>query len=385
MTGVDRVEFAYLQWLLRCEDPVFAICRTASGFVLLERAGMTALIEKIQTDTWGAPDLIGRCARRISKARRGAEADLRRLAVRRCSRFGLHKMLKAELPVGTRYFNTGHSNLTRRMMTAIGAIPGSQINVLLHDFIPLDFPQWQRAGTVEACRKKMKIVSNHADLIICNSEQTRLDAQRWLGEMGRVPASIVAHLGIDPPQELGGELPSEIAFSKPYFITLGTIEPRKNHALLLDIWEEFAREGGDSPHLVIIGSRGWNNEDVFARLDQTPKNVIELSGLSDGEVQTLMKGAAGLLFPSFVEGFGLPPAEAAALNIPVICNDLAIYREFLGDYPVYLDVTAMYLWKQSIRKLVDYHEAEHNEAEGALRPITLPTWEDHFKLILSLG
>ncbi|MGH1330148.1 MAG: glycosyltransferase family 4 protein [Paracoccaceae bacterium] len=385
MTGVDRVELAYLRWMLGRSGPIFALARTATGFVLLERAGMSALLEKIETDKWGEADLLGRLSRRLSTVRKGAEADLRRLAAARSSRFGLRKMLMAQLPVGTRFFNTGHSNLTPRVMNAVGAIPGVQINILLHDFIPLDFPDWQGIGTVEAFREKMQTVSDHADLIICNSEQTLQDAQRWLGEMGRIPASIVAHLGIDPPKELSGELPQEIDPNKPYFVVLGTIEPRKNHALLLDIWDEFAREGGAPAQLVVVGRRGWKNEAVFARLDKPPKDVVELSGLSDGAVQTVLKGSVGLLFPSFVEGFGLPPAEAAALNIPVICNDLAIYREFLGDYPVYLDVTAMYLWKQSIRKLVDYHEVEHNEAERAPRPVTLPNWEDHFKLILSLG
>jgi len=87
-----------------------------------------------------------------------------------------------------------------------------------------------------------------------------------------------------------------------------------------------------------------------------------------------------LLFPSRAEGFGLPPIEAAALGVPVVCSDLPVIREVLGDIPVYLDATKRYQWKQITQSLLKGHRADKKlRAEGAFSP---PTWDDHFNNVL---
>lgn len=162
-------------------------------------------------------------------------------------------------------------------------------------------------------------------------------------------------------------------------MTLGTIEPRKNHALLLDLWQDIP-----DAHLLICGQRGWSNEAVFARLDAHPPRVHELPGLSDADVFGLISEAAGFLFPSFTEGYGLPPIEAAALGTPVICNDLPIYREVLGDIPIYVNVSQGYLWAETIKRLANEQTTHTSGAKGALDPFDPPSWDAHFKTVLSL-
>ena len=131
----------------------------------------------------------------------------------------------------------------------------------------------------------------------------------------------------------------------------------------------------DLPQLVIAGGRGWANAAVFARLDARPPGVIEAPGLSDGALVTLLQGSAGLLFPSLAEGFGLPPAEAAALGVPVIANPLPELREVLGDYPVYLPVTDSYSWLETIERTMPQADRAHR--------FTPPRWEDHFNTVLN--
>lgn len=387
-TGVDRVEAAYLDRLLADPAPLFSLVKTALGFALFDRAGTAALAERLHGRApWGAADGLSRLARKAGPARRAAESDLRRLALGRCRRRGLARLFARHLPPGTAWLNLGHSNLAPVVFDAIHRLPGGRATVLLHDTIPLDHPDWQRPGTVARFEQRMRAVSAGADLVICNSEATRADAARHFTAWGRVPPLLVAPLGVTAPDIDQSAVPRGIDRARPYFVALGTIEPRKNHALLLDIWEHFAATlpEAEIPALFIIGARGWANEAVFARLDTSPligRHVFEQAGLPDGAVGALLQGARALLMPSFAEGFGLPPAEALALGTPALVHNLPIYREILGNNPIYADVADMYLWATTIRELTRAEHTDQKAASGV--PAGLPSWQEHFNLVLKV-
>ncbi|MDJ0628431.1 MAG: glycosyltransferase [Rhodobacter sp.] len=390
LTGVDRVELAYLRRLVDDPVPLFLLVATRLGFVLLDGAGAQAVLDRIERRVpWGAMDMIGRFRRKSPAGRRRAEADARRLSIARCRPGGLAEMLRAHLPPGAAYLNTGHSNLSDAVLRAWKDAVKGRASILVHDMIPLDFPQFQRPAVPQAFAAKMRSVSAHADLAIYNSRATRDDAERWFAEWGRRPDGVVAHLGVELPAPDPSHLPEGLDLGRPYFLTLGTIEPRKNHALLLDVWETLATELSDEamPVLIIAGSRGWENEALFRRLDSSPlmgRHVVERAGLADAAVAALMAGAAGMLFPSLAEGFGLPPLEAASLGVPVVCNRLPVYEELLGNIPVYAESGDVYLWAQTITKLVEKRQAEHVRTGANPSATVIPTWADHFNLVLKV-
>jgi glycosyltransferase involved in cell wall biosynthesis len=381
-TGVDRVELAYLRHLATQPLPLFAIARTTLGYVLLGGDGLTAIAARLTGDVpWGPVDRLSKLARRKTVAVRQAESDLRRFALDRCFPRRLGDMLTRNLPDGLSYLNTGHSNLSERMLWTLRHRANARITVLIHDTIPLDFPQYQRPGTPIKFRALLRRVQARADLIICNSHDTQARVTAHMQGLGEVPPMIVAHLGVEVPD--AAPLPPNLRPDRPYFVILGTIEPRKGHALLLDIWDDLEQEtGDDTPVLLIIGRRGWNNEPVFTRLDTRVNKgaVQELSGLSDGIVTALLAGSRGLLFPSHAEGFGLPPVEAAALGVPIISSDLPVIREILVDIPVYLSATERYQWEQAIKSLMqDRGNDEMRTVGPAFVP---PTWDAHFNTVL---
>lgn len=377
---MDRVELAYLHHLKDRPEPLFCLIRTTLGYVLLDPTGTQAVANRLVGITpWGVADRLSILARGKSETLRRAESDLRRVALARCRPRNLTRMMARHLPPGIAYLNTGHSNLTDRVVWALRHGAKARIAVLIHDTIPLDFPQYQRRGTPERFRAMLKR-AQRADLLIYNSNHSRARAQAHMD--GPPPASVVAHLGVEQMIPDPAAIPDGLTVTPPYFVTLGTIEPRKRHDLLLDVWDDFAREDDAPPGLLILGARGWNNAAVFDRLDRLPPDgpVREIAGLSDAAVAALLRGSSGLLFPSEAEGYGLPPIEAAALGVPVICRDLAVYREVLGDIPVYLKETDRYLWRNSIKSLARGRtQADH---ENSARDFNPPTWEDHFNAVL---
>lgn len=382
LTGVDRVELAYLDALLERPGRCLFLIRAARRHILLDRDGARALRERISGAlAWGRADLRSILSPRLSRAQRRARSDARRLAL---GHGRLPRLLRRHAPEGGEYYNTGHSNLDAAGLRTLAAA-GFAVNVLLHDTIPLDYPQFQRPGTPERFARKLQAVAAHADRVICNSEQTQEDVLRHLAALGARPATVVAHLGFGPLADPAAATRDD-APARPYFVVLGTIEPRKNHALLLDVWELLAQDagqaGGALPTLLILGQRGWNNEEIFARLDASPlrgRAIVERAGVSDAEVARLVAGAEAMVFPSVAEGFGLPPLEAAALGTPVLCAPLRVYREFLGDFPVYLSADDAYAWRDEIlRRSRNLRDLKDRKSGAAKPAIALPAWSGHF-------
>ena len=370
-TGVDRVERAWLDACLADPRPVFGLARSPVGFVLLDRAGLARFAAASDADDWGRPGPVASLFRRLDPPRRAAQGLMRNIAVARAARPGLAALLRRHLPAGALYLNTGHADLDDRVMRAVRAA-GARIAVLVHDTIPLDLPMMARPGTVETFSAKLDVVARHADRVIATAQTTAHAIAARPAERGRVPRIVVAPLGVTPARPEPAALPPGFDPSIPYMVALGTIEPRKNHALLLDVWE---RLGLEAPRLLICGARGWNNREVFDRLDRGVAGVTEMPGLPDEAIAALLARAHALLFPSLAEGYGLPPLEALALGCPVICGDLAICRELLGDHAVYCDPADRYQWERAIRA----HAAPPRLPPPRIAP---PGWAAHVERAL---
>ena len=217
--------------------------------------------------------------------------------------------------------------------------------------------------------------------IIANSIATRVELEKFAASQHlQIPSTIASPIAGHQPRLALDWKPSK----RPYFVTLGTIEGRKNHQLLLRLWHSLVSDMGElAPELLIIGQRGWKADDVFRQLDDLGPlkgHVRELNGCDDLELTKLVSGARALLMPSIVEGFGLPVIEAFQLSVPVVASDLAVYREIAGDIPAYVDPNDISGWEAVVRDLLD----DGQERQRQLRAIPLyqpPTWEGHFRKV----
>lgn len=253
---------------------------------------------------------------------------------------------------------------------------------MVHDLIPIEFPEYARPGGSATHEVRMETVATLADAIIANSEATSASFTRWATARGhRVPPIHAALLGTErlPEAPVSGTPPE-----KPFFVVLGTIEPRKNHLLLLHQWRHMATTlpADQVPQLKVIGRRGWENEQIVDMLERSPAlapHVDEINNCSDDELAVILRDASGLLMPSFSEGYGMPIAEALAAGTPVIASDIAAHREAGSGTPDFLNPLDGPRWQEVI---LDY------AANGPLRAAQMermkewraPEWSEHLDI-----
>ena len=277
VTGIDRVERAYLEEIIRRDG--WGLIRTLRGFLLFEPDRLRRLPEYLDREDLDGADQA---------------STIRAIASQRLSSLSIRKIMW-RMPNGLAYVNVGHTNLNPQTMRAMMEMPDHSKVVMIHDTIPIDHPEFQTEASRAKFVERLTTVINFANHIVVPSDEVRENVERrMVGTGHRVPVT-VAPLGVDI-----GSTPLDYERSdRPYFVVLGTIEPRKNHKLLLEIWERMNRKMDEHrvPELRIIGARGWGNKEVFDILDNSPmmgRTVFELGPLSDREMKRHVAGATAL-------------------------------------------------------------------------------------------
>ena len=290
------------------------------------------------------------------------------------------------LPEGSIYLNVAqHVFETKRFFSWLNERPDVQSVFLVHDLLPLDFPEYFKSGYKERFRKRTDTIVNHARAIITTTQIVKSRLLQEFESRGVQPVPIhVANLPSPLSDyicgDTGGALAGRLA-REPYFVTLGTIEPRKNHLLLLNIWRRLAQQLERPPKLVIVGSRGWENEQVLDVLDRSAlvrPHVIECSGLSDHGLAVLLQSARGLLMPSFAEGYGLPVVEALSMGTPVVTSDLPVFHETAQGRAIFRHPLDGLGWMETILLLTDRESEVSRRAREDASRFVAPTWESYF-------
>ena len=374
-TGVDRVERAYWRELCDRPDPALALVRYGRRVYLFDQDGATILMWALQRGEL-AQDVrvVGfRLSPRLHRFR--LRRVLHRLALRTCSPEQLAAMLRRFLGRPFDYLNVGHSHLDRTALLAIRAGGARHIRVMLHDMIPLDHPEFVRPETPPVFESCARAAVAFADQIICNSGHTAERVRHHAGRWGHTPDLLVAYLGVDVPANAASQV------TAPYFLCVGTLEPRKNHQFLFRVWRELAENlpAEQVPQLILVGRRGWENHEVFDFLDGSDpmlRHITELGAVDDARLYDLMAGARALLFPSLAEGFGLPAVEAQAMGVPVICSPLPVFHEVLAGRAQLLPLSLAH-WAESVARLAA-QPAQRNRTPA-------PTWAQHFECVFGVS
>jgi glycosyltransferase involved in cell wall biosynthesis len=275
--------------------------------------------------------------------------------------------------------NTSQSWLQEAVVWQGLKTDGNRVVCFVHDLIPITHPQYNREHARPLHEARLRMALRHAAGVIVNSRHTLKTLDHWAkGEGVGLPPTVVLPLGVSDPVRPA----SPPQAMEPSFVVLGTIEPRKNHLLLLRIWKRLVETGcTPMPRLVIVGKIGWDADPVteyLADCTQIAPFVELRSSASDRAVRALLTQATALLFPSFAEGYGLPLVEALACGTPVIASPLPAFREIAGEVPDYVDPNDEAGWEARIRGFLNDETGLLRAARARLTDYHPRDWIRHF-------
>jgi len=375
-TGIDRVELAYAEHLIATEASASFVSVSASRrLALLKRRIAEQFVGEIGAAWRGGCDAAAQ-DRQVRQTARQA-----RVALLTAGERPLLERLRdsAAPPV---YLLVSHHHLERRALIArLKERSPARFICLIHDLIPIEFPEYAKPGQAANHLRRIETAAGLADALIVNSAVTRDALQPHLDRSGRDPPVLVAPFGAELPAAVDGPPP----VARPYFVYISTIEARKNHLLLLNLWRRLATELGDrAPLLVLVGQRGWETENVVDMLERCPAlrgAVVEHNSLPDAQMVPLLKGARALLLPSFAEGFGFPLIEALQLGVPALCSDIAALRETGGAVPEFLDPLDGPGWGRAVLDYADPLSPRRGAQLTRLAGWRPPRWDEHFAMV----
>ena len=356
-TGIDRICLAWIQHYAQRSQ---AVIIHRHGRAILPVRASQALFRLL-----AAPESE-------ALARAGFRMRLVALALRHG--FGLAAGLTGR---GRLWLNPGHTGLDAPGLADWCQNVGVRPLYLVHDLIPITHPQFCRAGEAARHRRRMRTMLETGHALVANSSDTLEQVSAFAAREGlRVPPAVVAWPGTFRLPHAAVHTPAV-----PTFVVLGTIEGRKNHQLLLGIWERMWRVmGADAPRLVIIGRRGWQAQAVFSQLEARGfgDRVLEAGALDDDGIARHVSGARALLFPSHAEGYGLPLAEALAAGVPSIASDLGVFREIGQGVPDLLPLEDPGAWQEAILDYARPDSTRRAAQMARMRGFRAPAWDDHF-------
>ena len=398
-SGIDRVDLAYAHAVLDGAATSLGVVSTAMGPRVLPRAAARAIVAAVEAgwveDRPAEDDpAYRRLADRLGsgtgrggevRAPQGASRTQRRLIqARTVARILAGSRPLAALPRDALYLHTSHLRLDR---------PGRfdwlydrrdvRAAFFVHDVIPITHPEYGRDGEAARHETRMRTVGRHAAAILVNSADTGERTLDLFGAWGLPrPPVAVGHLGVEPA--FGREGP-RLALRQPTFLACGTIESRKNHLLLFQLWRELAaRHGAEAPRLVVVGRRGWEAESAIDMLERCPgvrAHVIEASGLSTHGLAALMRSCTALLMPSFTEGYGIPVVEAMASGLPVVASDIPAHRGIAGGRALLRDPLDGPGWLSAIEALSETDSPLRADLAAGLDGYAPPDWAGHFAAV----
>ncbi len=260
-----------------------------------------------------------------------------------------------------------------------------RLAVVVCDMIPDLFPHhFQSATTVQAFERLFTFIAKHSSLTLHISQSTQRDFKHFASRHGIFPqSSEVLILGSDTVPNFDTarvEIPEQLKNSE-YILCVGSIQVRKNHQLLYQLWRRFAELGiVDIPKLVLAGSPGFMTGDLMQQIQRDPlvqDSIVILNHVNDPQLHWLYANCLFTVYPSLYEGWGLPIVESLQYGKPCMSSSTSSMPEAGQGLSLLIDPLDFTSWFKSI---LSWHQDRHvlsKIADRIQQQFRSRTWQDY--------
>ena len=248
----------------------------------------------------------------------------------------------------------------------------SKLAVTVHDCSFLRQPGWHKSGNVEFSTRALKAAVKRADLLIAPSRFTAQELEEFYPQArGRVRVAAEAvhdSFSAGPPDEDPEVIRAKYELTRPFFLFVGTLEPRKNLLRLIHAFHLMLEQGQRGFDLVLAGGEGWKSGGIINAIhDPVGYGHVRWLGYVPGEdLAPLYRAAYGVVYPSLYEGFGLPVLEAMSCGAPVITSRVASLTEVGGPAVLYVEPKEEESMISQVTRLIEDMELRDELAQKGL-------------------
>jgi len=277
----------------------------------------------------------------------------------------------------------GHTNI--EALSELKSRTGFRMVLLCYDLIPLMFSHFYQDHDVELFRNYMHRALAIADRIVVNSRIVEADCRAYCAQHGIVAGEMaLAPLGFDV-DPVGPRSPAELpagVHAGRFVLLVSTIEPRKGHRLLVDVWRRLIVEGVPQAtgfKLVFVGRAGWMVDDLLMRIRNDPQlagHVLMIQDVDDERLAALYRGAAFCVYPSVYEGYGLPVVEAFSHGKGVLASGGGALPELVQGLSPCLDPADEQAWYETMKQWIESPQARVPYEREIRMRFRHPTWSE---------
>jgi glycosyltransferase involved in cell wall biosynthesis len=260
---------------------------------------------------------------------------------------------------------------------------GVKCYAIIYDILPLQMPQYFENATVGVFDIYLRRLVENYDGILTDSRAVADEVAVYCDEHGiasRHPVHINwFHPGVEDLADLHGNVPEDVReffdTNENIFLMVGTVEPRKNHQMVLEVFENRWKRN-ENDRLCIVGRSGWNTEKFIQRLkhhQEYGKHLAFFEGADDSALCYMYRHSSALIQASVGEGFGLPLIEAGAFSLPLLCSDISVFHEVAGEFALYFDQNSGADLNKTIDEFINRLSRKELPDSGQIKRVT---WDE---------
>jgi glycosyltransferase involved in cell wall biosynthesis len=396
MTGIPRVEYELAKYVRAAGHVKFCVFSRSSGFIELAEQDLNEIFEKFD---FIAKHSTSQYVQILSKQNK------KQTWLDKTSKKIVRSIQKKIRKIGLIFGYVAHPFRNNDVIVSVGQGIGlNDINDLMvikrnckvtfhnmcHDLIPISYSHFMMDNHSNTFLLYLQQAIKVTDVFLTNSKFTQLELTKFIESREQnVPPIRVVDLGSDLYQKIdatyAGKKISEIISNK-YIMYVSTIEIRKNHKVLLDAYRLLINQGvEDLPILLCVGRQGWKVDDLFESYKSDPEiqsKILFLHDISDQDLIKLYQNCLFTVYPSFVEGFGLPVAESLSFGKYCLAANTSSLPEVGGEFIDYLSPGDAKVWAAKLQFLFADHQYVLNKQLYIKSNYQTPQWHNMAKQIM---